>query len=92
MALIIGDQTAGTGMSKATYDQLQSVLEPALGGLSAEARSQSVRCTRTRVVPAIGASGIISATRRCTSSMSATRASRTAHTTMSFHSSRGLSE
>jgi hypothetical protein len=40
MALIIGDQTAGTGMSKAIYDQLQSVLEPALGGLSAEARSQ----------------------------------------------------
>jgi hypothetical protein len=40
MALIIGDQTAGTGMSKAIYDQLQSVLEPDLGGLSEEARSQ----------------------------------------------------
>jgi hypothetical protein len=40
MALIIGDQTAGTGMSKAIYDQLRSVLEPDLGELSEEARSQ----------------------------------------------------
>jgi hypothetical protein len=40
MALIIGDQTADTGMSKAIYDQLQAVLEPAVGELSAEARSQ----------------------------------------------------
>jgi hypothetical protein len=40
MALIIGDQTADTGMSKAIYDQLQSVLEPALEGLSEEARSR----------------------------------------------------
>jgi hypothetical protein len=39
MALIMGDQTADTGMSKAIYDQLQSVLEPALGELSEEARS-----------------------------------------------------
>jgi hypothetical protein len=40
MALIIGDETAGTGMSKAIYDQLRSVLEPELGGLSEAARSQ----------------------------------------------------
>jgi hypothetical protein len=40
MALIIGDHTAGTGMSKAIYDQLQSVLEPDLGELSEEARSK----------------------------------------------------
>ena len=40
MALMIGEPTADTGMSKAVYDQLQSVLEPDLGGLSAEARSQ----------------------------------------------------
>ena len=40
MALIIGDQTADTGMSKAIYDQLRSVLEPDLGELSEEARSQ----------------------------------------------------
>ena len=31
MALIIGDQTADTGMSKAIYDQLQSVLESNAG-------------------------------------------------------------
>ena len=40
MALMIGEPTADTGMSKAVYDQLQSVLEPDLGGLSTEARSQ----------------------------------------------------
>ena len=40
MALIIGDQTADTGMSKAIYDQLQLVLEPALGEVSEEVRSQ----------------------------------------------------
>jgi hypothetical protein len=40
MALIIGDRTADSGMSKAIYDQLQSVLEPDLGELSQETRSQ----------------------------------------------------
>jgi hypothetical protein len=36
MALIPGDETADTGMSKAIYDQLRSVLEPNLGAISAE--------------------------------------------------------
>jgi DNA mismatch repair protein MutH len=40
MALIVGDQTADTGMSKAIYDQLQAMLEPVSGELSAETRSQ----------------------------------------------------
>jgi hypothetical protein len=40
MALIIGDQTAGTGMSKAIYEQMQAVLEPALGEVREEVRSQ----------------------------------------------------
>ena len=40
MPLFSGDQTAQTGMSKAIYDQLQAELEPALGEVSEEVRSQ----------------------------------------------------
>lgn len=40
MALIIGDQTADTGMSKAIYDQMRSVLESDLVEVSEEARSK----------------------------------------------------
>ena len=57
MALIIGDQTAGTGMSKAIYDQLRSVLEPDLKELSEEARSQ-LRQSWQKLAYAI-ASGVI---------------------------------
>ena len=35
MSLIIGDQAASTGMSKAIYDQLYAIMSPSMSGMKA---------------------------------------------------------
>lgn len=42
MALQIGDQSAGSGMTKAIYDQMVAVLEPGLDGLE-ESKKTPIR-------------------------------------------------